>query len=95
VRYFEELLESFPPREALTEEELEQGATPWAVSPEGSDRLLWLSIGWSADADGFDVSILAVTWVLVFVGGFVTLVAVLSTAAIAHEAWRVRATRAQ
>jgi hypothetical protein len=44
---------------------------------------------------GWKLSVPVITCVLVFVGGFVTLVAVVSTAAIAHEAWRVRATRAQ
>jgi hypothetical protein len=115
-------------------------------SPEGSDRLVWLSIRWGADDEDLDtidelarkyelvlydpqgpslhspggedetpyspspgefvrgallaafgvlvvvvawkLSIPVLSWVLVFVGGFVTLVAPFSLVAIAQQAWQ-------
>jgi hypothetical protein len=151
TRFYEELMDRLPPPESFTDEALAAGATPWADGVEASDRLVSLSLRWSADADdldtivelarkydlvlydpqgpsfhspamtetgdspglgelvrgallaavgvlivviGWKLSVPVLRWVLVFVGGFVTLVAVFSTAAAAHEAWRVRATRA-
>ena len=43
-RFFEELLVRFPHPEDLTEDELAAGATPWADTVEGSDRLVFLSV---------------------------------------------------
>jgi hypothetical protein len=151
-RFYAELLAVFPPPEAFTEEELEDNPIPWADSPEGSDRLVWLSIRWSANDGDLDTivdlarrydlvlydpqgpsfhsppdenedaaygptigehvrgvllaafgvllallawkaSIPVVSWILIFVGGFITLVAGGTTLAIAYEAWRGRASR--
>ena len=148
TRFFAELMERLPPPEAFTEEELDARATPWADSPEGSDRLVWLSIRWGADDEDLDVivelareydlvlydpqgpsfhspgvedetpysptagefvrgvllaafgvlvavvawrlSIPVLTWILVVVGGFVSLVATFSLVAIAQQAWQAR-----
>lgn len=151
-RFYAELMEIFPPPEAFTEEEREDNPIPWADSPYGSERLVCLSIRWSArdedldtivelarryelvlydpqgpafhspadesedvpDAPGpgeyvrgvllavfgvlfaflaWKASIPVLSWVLVFVGGFVALVAGATTAAVAVQAWRERATR--
>lgn len=148
-RFYAELLETFPPPEAFTEKELEDNPVPWADSPYGSERLVWLSIRWSADGEDLDTivelarkydlvlydpqgpsfhspadenddvpyaagvgeyvrgvllavfgvlfavlawkaSIPVLSWVLVFVGGFVALVAASTTAAVAVQAWRER-----
>jgi hypothetical protein len=121
-------MERLPPPEAFTKEELDGGATPWADSPEGSDRLVSLSIRCGADDADLDtivelarkyelvlydpqgpslhspggkdetpyspspgeLSIPVLTWVLVFVGGFVALVAAFSLVAIAQRAWQAR-----
>ena len=53
-RFYAELMELFPPPEAFTLEELEQNPVPWADSPHGSDRLVWLSIRWSAEGEDLD-----------------------------------------
>jgi len=151
-RFYAELLAIFPPPEAFTEEELAGNPVPWADSPEGSDRLVWLSIPWSANGGDLDtivdlarsydlvlydpqgpsfhsppdenenaaygptigehargvllaafgvllgllawkVSIPVVSWILIFVGGFITLVAGGTTLAVAYEAWRGGASR--
>ena len=152
-RFYAELLAVFPPPEAFTEEELKENPVPWADSPHGSNRLVWLSIRWSANGEDLDTivdlarrydlvlydpqgpsfhsppdenddapyaagageyvrgvllavfgvlfaflawkaSIPVLSWVLVFAGGFITLVAGGTTLAIAYEAWRERASRA-
>jgi hypothetical protein len=149
-RFYAELLERFPPPESFTAEELEDPPIPWADSPEGSDRLVWLSIRWSAKAEDLDAivelaraydlvvydpqgpsfhspadenedvpyvpgageylrgallaafgvllallawkaSIPVVSWIVIFVGGFITLVAAGTTLVVAYEAWRDRA----
>ena len=53
-QFYAELLEIFPPPEVFTVEEQEGNPVPWADSPHGSDRLVWLSIRWSADGDDLD-----------------------------------------
>ncbi len=53
-RFYAELMELFPPPEAFTVEEQEQNPVPWADSPHGSDRLVWLSIRWSAKGEDLD-----------------------------------------
>ena len=121
TRFLEELLERFPPPGALTADEPADGASPWADGPEGSDRLISLSVRWSArDEDlgeivalarkyeivvygttgvaltavgvllavvAWKLSIPVLTWVLVFVGGFVAVVAVASLVATAQARW--------
>jgi hypothetical protein len=145
TRFLEELLERYPPPGAPTADELADGASPWADEPEGSDRLISLSLRWSArdedleeivalarkyelvvydpqgpafytSAEDDDVtyrpgfgeflrgvaltafgvllavvawklSIPVLTWVLVVVGGFVTVVAVVSLVATAQARW--------
>jgi hypothetical protein len=153
-RFYAELLGVFPPPETFTEEELEDNPVPWADSPEGSDRLVGLSIRWSAKDEDLDTivelarrydlvlydpqgpsfhsppdenedaasgptigeyvrgvllaafgvllallawkaSIPVLSWIVIFVGGFVTLVAVFLLGAISLQAWRVRAIRAR
>jgi hypothetical protein len=153
-RFYAELLERFPPREALADTEQESDAIPWADSPEGSNRLVWLSVRWSARGEDLDeivdlaraydlvlydpqgpdfhsparedegepyvpslgeyvrgillaavgvllivlawkASIPVLSWVVVFVGGFVTLVAGLSLGAMAYQSTRVLVSRAR
>jgi hypothetical protein len=145
TRFLEELLERFPPPGALTADEPADGASPWADGPEGSDRLISLSLRWSARDEDLDeivalgrkhglviydpqgpdfhtsaddgvdytpgfgeflrgaaltvfgvvlavgawkLSIPVLTWVLVFVGGFVAVVAVISLAATAQARYQ-------
>ena len=153
-RFYAELLERFPPPEAFTEEELEADPVPWADSPHGTDRLVWLSIRWSANGDDLDAivdlareydlvlydpqgpsfhspadesedepyvvtageyvrgvlmavfgivlavvawkaSVPVLSWIVVFAGAFIVLVAMLTTSAVAYQAWQERASRAQ
>ena len=153
-RFYVELLERFPPPEAFTEEKLEANPGPWADSPHGTDRLVWLSIRWSANGDDLDAivdlareydlvlydpqgpsfhspadenddepyvvtaseyvrgvlmavfgvvlavvawkaSIPVLSWIVVFAGAFIMLVAVLTTGAVAYQAWQERASRAR
>jgi hypothetical protein len=153
-RFYAELLERFPPPESFTDVELETAEIPWADSPEGSDRLVWLSIRWSAKGEHLDAivelareydlvlydpqgpsfhspadpgddepyvptlgeyargalltcigvllmvvawkaSIPVLSWIVIFVGGFVTLVAVFSLGAVAHQTWVTRAIRSR
>lgn len=54
VRFYAELLELFPSPDALTDEELAAADIPWADPPEGSNRLVALSIRWSAQEDHLD-----------------------------------------
>ncbi len=49
VTFFDEVMERFPPPESFADEALADAAAPWADTPEASDRLVWLSIRWSAD----------------------------------------------
>ena len=42
---------------------------------------------------GWKASIPVLSWILIFVGGFVALVAVGTTAAVAWQAWRERSSR--
>ena len=152
-RFYAELLAIFPPPEAFTDEELEGNPVPWADSPEGSNRLVWLSIRWSASDEDLDTivdlarkhdlvlydpqgpsfhsppheneeapyvptlgeyargallaafgvvltllawkaSIPVLSWIVIFVGAFITLVAGGTTIAVGYEAWRGRASRA-
>jgi hypothetical protein len=152
-RFYAELLERFPPPEAFTAEELDDPPIPWADSPEGSDRLVWLSIRWSAKDEDLDTivelareyglvmydpqgpgfhspadenegipygptvgeyvrgvllaafgvllallawkaSIPVVSWIGIFVGGFIALVAGGTTLVVGYEAWRGSASRA-
>jgi hypothetical protein len=144
--FLAELLERLPPLEALSEDELEAAATPWAVSPEASDRLVALSLRWSAADEDLDtivelackyelvlydpqgpsfhspvddddepyspgfgeyvrgallvlfgaalaigawtLSIPILSWVLVLVGAFVALVALLGLYGTAEQSWR-------
>jgi hypothetical protein len=44
---------------------------------------------------GWKASIPVLSWIVIFVGGFVTLVAVFLLGAISLQAWRVRAIRAR
>jgi hypothetical protein len=44
-RFFEVLLERYPSPDVLTDRELEDGVTPWDDGPEGSERLVSLSLG--------------------------------------------------
>ena len=142
--FYAKLIERFPP---LGQDD---SGGLWADGPEGSDRVVSMSIRWSADdedvgaivelARGYDLvlydpqgpsflspadefegeqyvprageffrgvlltaiglfiavgawtlSIPVLSWILVFVGGFVAFVAVYSLAAVAVQAWRVRA----
>ena len=53
-RFYAELMERFPPPESFADVELADAATPWADSPHGTDRLVWLSIRWSADGGHLD-----------------------------------------
>ena len=53
-QFYAELMELFPPPEAFSVEEQEQNPVPWADSPHGSDRLVWLSIRWSAKDEDLD-----------------------------------------
>jgi len=146
-------VERFSPLQAFGEDERDDARTPWADPPEGSARLVWLSIRWSADDEDLEtivelartydlvlydpqgpslhspwdedertpyvpsagefvrgallaavgvlvavvawsLSIPVLSWIMLFVGGFVTLVAVFSVAAISQQAWRARASRA-
>jgi hypothetical protein len=50
--------------------------------------VLLVLLGWKA-------SVPVLSWIVIFVGGFVTLVAVFLLGAISLQAWRVRATRAR
>jgi hypothetical protein len=145
-RFYAALVERFPPPESFTDEELETAGIPWADSPEGSDRLVALSIRWSAADEDLDTivdlarehdlvlydpqgpsihspadpqegepyvptlgeyvrgvlltaigllmmvlawkaSIPVLSWIVVFVGGFVTLVALFALGATAHQSW--------
>ena len=148
-RFFEELLERYPSPDVLTDRELEDGVTPWADGPEGSERLVSLSLRWGArdedvdeivalarkhelviydpqgpgfhtsaedeavtyrpgtgeflrglalalfgvllSATAWKLSVPVLTWVLVFVGGFVAVVAVVSLLATAHARFGARA----
>jgi hypothetical protein len=151
-RFYAELLERFPPPEAFAAEELDDAPIPWADSPHGSDRLVELSIRWSANGDDLDAivdlarrydlvlydpqgpgfhspadedegvpdeptigdyvrgallaafgvllavlawkaSIPVLSWIVVFVGGFIALVAGGTTLVVAYETWRGRASR--
>ena len=152
--FFAELLDRFPPPESFTEDELETAEIPWGDSPEGSDRLVSLSIRWSANDEdldaivelahahdlvlydpqgpafhspaeeyegmvvphvpavgevlrcllitavgvlvvfvGWKASVPVLSWIVIFVGGFVTLVAVFLLAAISYAAVRARSIR--
>jgi hypothetical protein len=51
VRFYDELTARYPPLETFSDEELEAGASPWADSPERSDRHVFLAIRWSASDD--------------------------------------------
>jgi hypothetical protein len=155
VAFFSDLTKRLPLHEAFTVEELEAGATPWADSPEASDRLVSLSIRWSAkDEDletitelarvhglvlydpqgpalqlpgaedwepepysptlgevaralllvaagivvgvgGWMLSIPVLSWILVFVGAFVALVAASTEGAVLYGAWRARRARSR
>jgi hypothetical protein len=53
--FAQELLERFPSPEELGADELERAQTLWADPPEVSDRLVVLSIRWSADDGDLDV----------------------------------------
>ena len=151
-QFYAELMELFPAPEAFTVEELERNPVPWADSPHGSDRLVWLSIRWSAKDEDLDTivelarnhdlvlydpqgpsfhspadenegvpyaptageyvrgvllaafglllallawkaSIPVLSWIVIFVGGFVAFVAVSTTVAVAVQDWRDRASR--
>jgi hypothetical protein len=153
-RFYTELLERFPPPESFPDEELETAEIPWGDSPEGSDRLVSLSIRWSAKDEDLDAivelarahdlvlydpqgpafhspideddatpyvpgagefvrggllvaigllvivlawkaSIPVLSWVVIFIGGFVALVALLGIGATAYAAWRAWTTRAR
>jgi hypothetical protein len=153
-RFYAELLERFPPPESFTAVELDTAEIPWAESPEGSNRLVSLSIRWSAKGEDLDTivelareyelmlydpqgpsfhspadpdedkpcvptlgeyargalltciglllmvlawkaSIVVLSWIVLFVGGFVTLVSVFSLGALAHQTWSTRASRAR
>jgi hypothetical protein len=52
--FFTELMRRLPRPEAFTEAELAADATPWADSPESSDRLVSLSVRWSAADQDLD-----------------------------------------
>jgi hypothetical protein len=149
--FFAELIRRLPPPEALTEEELAAGATPWADSLESSGRLVSLSVRWSAAdedletivelarkydlvlydpqgpsfhspgtdeaeeyapgagdfgrgivlvligvtlaAGAWKISVQVLTWVLVGVGVFIVVVAVLSLVATVEQARRARRSR--
>jgi hypothetical protein len=149
-RFFDELLERYPSPDVPTDRELEDGVTPWADGPEGSERLVSLSVRWGARDEDVDeivalarkhelviydpqgpgfhtsaedeavtyrpgtgeflrglalalfgvllsaiawkLSVPVLTWVLVFVGGFVAVVAVVSLLATAHARFGARAT---
>jgi len=151
-QFYAELMELFPPPEAFTVEERETNPVPWADSPEGSDRLVWLSIRWSAEDEdletivelarkhdlvlydpqgpcfhspadenegvpsapgvgeyvrgvllaafglllallGWKASIPVLSWIVIFVGGFVAFVAASTTIAVAVQHWRERSSR--
>jgi hypothetical protein len=47
-RFFEDLTSQYPPVETFDAEALRTGASPWAESPERSDRHVLLTIRWSA-----------------------------------------------
>ena len=146
-QFYAELMELFPPPEAFTVEEQGRNPVPWADSPHGSDRLVWLSIRWSAEGDDLDTivelarkhdlvlydpqgpcfhspadesegepfdltvgayvrgvllaafglllvwlawkaSIPVLSWIVIFAGAFVTLVAASTTIVVAVEHWR-------
>jgi hypothetical protein len=150
--FYAALLERFPAPDSFTDEELESAEIPWADPPEGSDRLVCLSVRWSAKDEDLDTivelareydlvlydpqgpsfhspadenegmpygpttgeyvrgavlaafgvllallawkaSVPVVSWIVIFVGGFVTVVAGGTTLAVAYEAWRERASR--
>jgi hypothetical protein len=136
-----ELLERFPSPGSLGADELRHGATPWADPPQVSDRLVALSIRWSADDGdvdavvalalehdlgvydpqgpsfysstqdegyspgigefirggavglvgvlvalvGWKLSLPVLSWFIIFVGGFITVVAVVSLFVTARE----------
>ena len=151
-QFYVELMELFPPPEAFSAEERELNPVPWADSPHGSDRLVWLSIRWSAKGEDLDTivelarkhdlvlydpqgpsfhspadendgvpsvptvgeyvrgvllaafgvllallawkaSIPVLSWIVIFVGGFVAFVAASTTVAVAVQDWRERSTR--
>ena len=153
-RFYAELLERFPPPESFALDELATAATPWADGPDGSNRLVSLSIRWSANGDDLDAivdlarkhdlvlydpqgpsfhspapehedepyvpslgdyvrvllmagvglllivlawkaSIPVLSWIVMFVGGFVAFVAVFLFGATVYESWRLRAIRAR
>jgi len=52
-RFFEELLERYPSPDVLTDRELED-VTPWADGPDGSERLVSLSLRWGARDEDVD-----------------------------------------
>jgi hypothetical protein len=54
ARFCDELTARYPPLEAFSDEELAAGVSPWADSPERSDRHVFLSIRWSAPNDVLD-----------------------------------------
>jgi hypothetical protein len=150
--FYAALLERFPAPDSFTDEELESAEVPWADPPDGSDRLVWLSVRWSAKDEDLDTivelareydlvlydpqgpsfhspadenegvpygpttgeyvrgavlaafgvllaflawkaSVPVVSWIMIFVGGFITLVAGGTTLAVAYEAWRERASQ--
>ena len=151
-RFFAELMERFPPPESFDDVELADAAAPWADSPHGTDRLVWLSIRWSADDDHLDeivelarkhdlvlydpqgpsfhsppdehegepyvptagdyvrgflmaafglglafvawkASITVVSWIVIFFGCFIALIAVVGLVTTAQQSLRARATR--
>lgn len=152
--FYAELLDRFPPPESFTAEELERADIPWADSPHGSERLVWLSIRWSAKDEHLDTivelarahdlvlydpqgpsfhspadeheaepyvpsvgeyvravllaafgiglallawkaSITVLSWIVIFAGAFVALVALVGLVATAQQGWRVRSSRAR
>ena len=70
--------------------------TPYSPTPGEFVRgVLLAAFGVLVVVVSWKLSIPVLTWILVFLGGFVALVAVLSLAAISRQAWRTRAMRAQ
>jgi hypothetical protein len=153
-RFYAELLEIFPPPEALTEEQLEDGSSPWADTLEGTDRLVFLSVRWSANDEHLDTivelarrydlvlydpqgpsfhsppdehegepyvptagdyvrgflmaafglalafvawkaSITVLSWIVIFVGCFIALIAIVGFVTTVQQSLRARATRKQ
>ena len=54
VRFYAELIKRFPPPASFAEAQHDEGGALWADGPEGSDRVIYMSIRSNADDKDLD-----------------------------------------